>query len=62
MLTIGTQKSDRITTITDTTWLELTTSNFLPSLHSDRVTEIVNSCFGKSVLEVEVIINTDKES
>lgn len=34
-------------------YLELTVSNFLPSLNSDRVTEIVNSCFGKSVLEVE---------
>jgi Uma2 family endonuclease len=34
-------------------YLELTTSTSLPSLKSDRVTEIVNSCFGKSVLEVE---------
>jgi hypothetical protein len=119
MLTIGTQKSDRITTITNTTWseyisldlpskrvsfrngvitmlwednrirlfvyrsqgyLELTTSNVLngslstetaesapvrslpslnspkglaPGVTSDRITEIVNNCFGKSVLEVE---------
>ncbi|MGL4884200.1 MAG: Uma2 family endonuclease [Waterburya sp.] len=34
-------------------YLELTTSNSLPSLKNDFVTEIVNSCFGKSVLEVE---------
>ena len=34
-------------------YLELTTSNSLPNLNSDRVTKIVNSCFGKSVLEVE---------
>ena len=34
-------------------YLELTTSNFLPNLNSDRVTKIVDSCFGKSVLEVE---------
>ncbi|MEY4518260.1 MAG: hypothetical protein RLZZ499_859 [Cyanobacteriota bacterium] len=34
-------------------YLELTTSTSLPSLNSDRVTEIVNNCFGKSVLEVE---------
>jgi hypothetical protein len=37
MLTIGTQKSDRI----------------LSNLKSDRTSEIVNSCFDKSVLEVE---------
>jgi Uma2 family endonuclease len=43
-------------------YLELINSNFLPSLHSDRVTEVVNSCFGKSILEVEAIINTEKES
>jgi hypothetical protein len=42
MLTIGTQKSDRITTITDTTWSEYISLD-LPK----------NSCFGKSVLEVE---------
>lgn len=34
-------------------YLELTVSNSLPNLNSDRVTNIVNSCFGKSVLEVE---------
>jgi Uma2 family endonuclease len=34
-------------------YLELTTSTSLSGLKSDRVTEIVNSCFGKSVLEVE---------
>ncbi|MEM7593666.1 MAG: Uma2 family endonuclease [Cyanobacteria bacterium P01_A01_bin.83] len=34
-------------------YLELTTSNSLPNINSDRVTNIVNSCFGKSVLEVE---------
>ena len=34
-------------------YLELTTSNSLSSLESDRITEIVNNCFGKSVLEVE---------
>lgn len=34
-------------------YLELTTSNSLPNLNSDRVTKIVNNCFGKSVLEVE---------
>ena len=75
MLSIGTQKRDRITTITDTTWaeyisldlpskrvsfrngvitimspgrnhvyresgyLELTTSNSLPNLNSDRIKE-----------------------
>jgi Uma2 family endonuclease len=32
---------------------ELTTSTFLPNLKSDRTSEIVNSCFGKSVLEIE---------
>ncbi|NEN92441.1 MAG: Uma2 family endonuclease, partial [Okeania sp. SIO3H1] len=32
---------------------ELTISNSLPNLNSDRVTTIVNSCFGRSVLEVE---------
>ena len=37
----------------DSGYLELTISNFLPKLNSDRVTTIVNSCFGKSVLEVE---------
>lgn len=39
-------------------YLELTTSSFLPNLKSDRVTEIVNSCFGKSVLEVEAMLDT----
>ncbi|MGL6340704.1 MAG: Uma2 family endonuclease, partial [Waterburya sp.] len=34
-------------------YMELTTSNFLPGLKSDRITEIVTNCFGKSVLEVE---------
>jgi Uma2 family endonuclease len=34
-------------------YLELTTSTSLSGLKGDRVTEIVNSCFGKSVLEVE---------
>ena len=34
-------------------YLELTTSNSLPNLNSDHITKIVNSCFGKSVLEVE---------
>jgi Uma2 family endonuclease len=34
-------------------YLELTTSTSLSGLKSDRVTEIVNSCFGKSILEVE---------
>lgn len=34
-------------------YLELTKSNSLSNLNSDRVTKIVNSCFGKSVLEVE---------
>ncbi|MEC4853584.1 MAG: hypothetical protein SAJ12_21600, partial [Jaaginema sp. PMC 1079.18] len=34
-------------------YLEVTISNFLPKLKSDRVTTIVNSCFGKSLLEVE---------
>ncbi|GGA43825.1 Uma2 family endonuclease [Okeania sp. KiyG1] len=37
----------------DSGYLELTISNSLPNLNSDRVTTIVNSCFGKSVLEVE---------
>lgn len=37
----------------DSGYLELTTSNSLPKLNSDRVTKIVNNCFGKSVLEVE---------
>ena len=37
----------------DSGYLELTTSNSLPNLNSDRVTRIVNSCFGRSVLEVE---------
>jgi Uma2 family endonuclease len=37
----------------DSGYLELTTSNSLPKLNSDRVTDIVNNCFGKSVLEVE---------
>ncbi|NJL52784.1 MAG: Uma2 family endonuclease, partial [Hydrococcus sp. SU_1_0] len=37
----------------DEGYLELTTSNYLPSLKSDRITEIVNNCFGESVLEVE---------
>lgn len=37
----------------DSGYIELTTSNSLPNLNSDRVTEIVNSCFGKSVLEIE---------
>ena len=37
----------------DSGYLELTTSNCLSNLKCDRVTEIVNSCFGKSVLEVE---------
>lgn len=36
-----------------TGYLESLTSKHLPELDSDRVTEIVNSCFGKSVLEVE---------
>jgi Uma2 family endonuclease len=40
-------------------YLELTTSNSLPSLNSDRVTEIINSCFGKSVLEVETMFDAD---
>jgi Uma2 family endonuclease len=34
-------------------YLELTTSTFLPNLKSDLTSEIVNSCFGKSILEVE---------
>ena len=34
-------------------YLESTVSEYLPSLTTDRVTEIVNNCFGKSVLEVE---------
>ncbi|MEL6441610.1 MAG: Uma2 family endonuclease [Cyanobacteria bacterium J06621_8] len=34
-------------------YLELNISNYLPNLNSERVTEIVNNCFGKSVLEVE---------
>jgi Uma2 family endonuclease len=38
-------------------YLELTKSSFLPNLKSDRVTEIVNSCFGKSVLEVEKMLD-----
>jgi Uma2 family endonuclease len=38
-------------------YLELTTSSFLPNLKSDRVTEIVNSCFGKSVLAVEAMLD-----
>ncbi|MGB3532505.1 MAG: Uma2 family endonuclease [Microcoleaceae cyanobacterium] len=37
----------------DSGYLELTLSNSLPNLNSGRVTEIVNDCFGKSVLEVE---------
>ncbi|MDJ0553445.1 MAG: Uma2 family endonuclease [Microcoleaceae cyanobacterium MO_207.B10] len=37
----------------DSEYLESTISNYLPNLNSDRVTTIVNSCFGKSVLEVE---------
>ena len=37
----------------DSGYLELKISNSLPNLKSDRVTTIVNSCFGKSVLEVE---------
>ena len=37
----------------DSGYSELTTSNALPNLTCDRVTTIVNSCFGKSVLEVE---------
>ena len=37
----------------DSRYLELTTSNSLPNLNSDRVTTIVNNCFGKSILEVE---------
>ena len=34
-------------------YLELTLSNYLSNLNSDRVTKIVNNCFGKSVLEIE---------
>mgnify|MGYP001826418775 CR=1 FL=1 len=37
----------------DSEYLELTVSSSLPNLNSDRVTKIVNNCFGKSVLEVE---------
>jgi Uma2 family endonuclease len=40
-------------------YLELTTSNSLPSLKSDHITEIVNHCFGKSVLEVEKMLEAD---
>ncbi len=34
-------------------YIQIAVSRHLPELTSDRVTEIVNSCFGKSVLEVE---------
>lgn len=37
----------------DSGYSELTISNALPNLTCDRITTIVNSCFGKSVLEVE---------
>ena len=40
----------------DSGYLELTTSHALPDLNSDCVTEIVNSCFSKSVLEVEKLL------
>jgi Uma2 family endonuclease len=48
-----TQNRIRIFVYEDEGYLELTTSNALPGLKSDRLTEIVNNCFGKSVLEVE---------
>lgn len=38
-------------------YLEVTKSKYLPGLKSDRVTDIVNSCFGKSPLEVEEFFN-----
>ncbi len=41
-------------------YLETTVSVCLPGLKSDRVTEIVNSCFGKSVLEVEKYFKDDR--
>lgn len=34
-------------------YVESNVSNYLPGLKCDLVTEIVNNCFGKSVLEVE---------
>ncbi|MEL4895766.1 Uma2 family endonuclease [Crocosphaera sp. Alani8] len=43
----------RLFVYSDSGYLELTASKFLPNLSSDRITTIVNSCFGKSVLEVE---------
>ncbi len=39
-------------------YLESPSSSFLSELKSDRVTEIVNNCFGKSVLEVESFLNS----
>jgi Uma2 family endonuclease len=38
-------------------YVELTASTSLSGLESERVTEIVNSCFGKSVLEVEQMLD-----
>ena len=38
-------------------YLESLASKQLPELSSDRVTEIVNTCFGKSVLEIEKYFN-----
>ncbi len=51
----GTESSDpkAAAVYRESGYLELTTSTSLSDLKSDRVTEIVNSCFGKSVLEVE---------
>jgi Uma2 family endonuclease len=48
-----TQNKIRFFVYRDWGYLELTISDRLSGLKSDRVTEIVNSCFGKSVLEVE---------
>ena len=40
-------------------YTESTTSSCLPYLKCDRVTQVVNSCFGKSILEVEKAIDAD---
>jgi Uma2 family endonuclease len=47
------QNKIRLFVYRESGYLELTTSTSLPSLKSDHITEIVNNCFGKSVLEVE---------